>query len=416
MASPTTSPTLKRSADPEFAEPEPKKHAIEAFDLYPLFATIQNAVCFEEGELSTTEIANMLPQMDTGVLSPFNQVLIGKIQEQFKLFLAEAKADNQSGKKIFGVLNELYQISLLNSSTKESLAQAAQDLNGLKARLHPTIREQMLSVVVEGNAALVRTDSDTTPDQIAKKLQQIDTCLQKLVPFIGLQRYLDPVDNKRILDLALVLRQQDLGHHYQAVISDYPGLVNRISMLTAELQQVFHIAKVLTQAKLQLQKELFSHTAHARTVPTVQTRFLNAFGSAFYEAFAWHFWNIAWNSSHEKKVTSMLKQIPGWSKADPHKVDYSLLNAIWVKFLPQHSIEDWMLRALESCDSHHLDVLESKLQKLSKDSAEVRESRDLDKDAQKQMLEGFKKEMFDLCLHATEPEFSSLAELKNYLL
>ena len=201
-----------------------------------------------------------------------------------------------------------------------------------------------------------------------------------------LKQFTDADENKRVLDLANLYHRKGVLPQYPQIISDYPPLVQQIESLKNELKQVSEIFLKLNTLKMQLQKTQAIALSAAKSLPDpLQTRFIDAFSIPFYDAFAWHFWNIVWNSQHELDVAEATKKIPDWSKVDHNVIDHGILNRLWTNFFPDYDISEWMLKTLKTIDSATLKQLEGQLQTLHKKYNENRETPALGKEDKAQI-------------------------------
>jgi hypothetical protein len=169
--------------------------------------------------------------------------------------------------------------------------------------------------------------------------------------------------------------------------------------------------------KMHLQKSLAVFLGQEKKdIDPLQVRFIDAYSTPFYEAFAWHFWNMAWNSMHEPEAAATAKKIPNWNKAKHDVVDYGILNMLWTSYMgPDFEMNDWILKSLKSIQPQKLQKLEQTLQALDKSLNEIRESAYIDKDAKSQLQASFLQDMKMNCLTVTEPSYSTLSEIKAFL-
>jgi hypothetical protein len=380
-------------------------------DLTPLFYNVLAYVTFgpSERRMKPIAIAEGIMQQSPDVLPTFQTTPFAKIREQFKAHLQTVQNRGQVGAPIFQVLDCLYDISLVNSSTKDLLVQRNKDLPKLQTALKPTLKNDIQSALQQARTLLKGPNG---VDQIA----QVDTLLRRLNEYRTLKQFTDADENKRVQDLANLYQRNRALTQYPQIISDYPPLVKQIELLQNELKQVAETVLKLNTLKMQLQKAQAIALSAAKSLPDpLQTRFIDAFSIPFYDAFAWHFWNIVWNSQHEPDVIEATKKIPDWSKADHNHVEYGILNRLWTNFFPEYELSDWMLKTLKSIDSEKLKTLEGQLETLHKKYNENSENTSLGKGDKAQIQASILQEMKGLCLEATEPSFSSVTELKKHL-
>ncbi len=386
------------------ASPQPQ------YDLLPLFYNVLTFVSVEPGEprRKPVQIADVLAQNQEALL-PFHCMSFAKVRDQFKDHLRTVENRDKVGAPIFQVLDCLYDISLVNSSTKSVLVQRNDDLPKLGAALKPTLKNEILSALKQARSLLKEPNG-------GHQIEQVDALLRRLNEYRTLKQFTDSDENKRVLDLANLLQRKGANPQYPRVISDYPPLVQQIQSLQNELRQVSEVFLKLNTHKMQLQKAQAAVLSGAKSLPDpLQTRFIDAFSIPFYDAFAWHFWNIIWNSQHEPGMGEATKKIPDWSKADHNVVDHGILNRLWTNFFPDYEFTEWMLKTLKTIDPEELKTLEGKLQALHKQYNANRENPVLGKEAKAQLQASLLQEMKMHCLEATEPSFSTLTEMVPFL-
>ncbi len=401
--------TGKRKAEDPLPTPDAKKAAVAPIDLYPLFATVSNAIIpGEDGKVCRPEkIARRLSRIPE-VLFPFGQLPLQKIEDQFNIYFSESDEADLHKKAITKTLKGLYQISLVNSQTPVCLAQKAEQLPTLKKMLEGNIKEDIQNALQQAEALLEEKDE-------TKFLQNVDETSRRLNQFRELRQHLDYYENRRIMDLATLNYNKREPKQYPAVISDYPRIVLQIEMLSEEITDASQMFQKLVNLKMQLQKPPSPVKPQGEETLSLETRFLKAYGPTFYKAFGQHFWTLVWNSLSEEEILNMLCAIPGWQDSQLNEVDYAVINAIWNKYLPDHDFPDWMLRTLESLKEEERGTLERHLQDLSKHCTEIHESQDLDKSTKTEMIQFFQNEMFSHCYNKTVPQFSNLPGLKVFL-
>lgn len=387
----------------------------EERDLSPLFFTIL-------GMLSSDIKGQSYPPMcviqelsqDDDILQSIQHIPIDKIKNQFKIHLAAIENSNKLTPSIFRVLKGLYQVSLVNSSIPATLKNTSEQLPRLQEKLKGNIRQKISSDLRQARELLDQAKYSKTLEQLQSLLPKVDDMLLKLNGYRTLKHYLDPHENLRMRDLATLYRERRAEPQYPRMISDYPKLVVQIGQLNSELDAVSGTVIKLNDTRIQLQKALSSLIATKEKVNPLQSRFLDAFSTPLYEAFSRHFWHLAWHSLEDPEVLTAVKSVPNWRKADPNKIDYATLNALWGNYLPENELSQWILLSLESMEEEQLANFEIKLQTLEKNINELKVS-PLEKEIKTQLQKGLINEMTELCTSVTQPSFSTLHDLKSFL-
>jgi len=413
----TYSCTAQPTSHPQTSQQRNSSAANEEYDLYPLFYTILGNVTPPidgQPRMKPIAIAETISSLSQDTLIPFHSIPFAQIQAKSNKFLSDVEKKGNLGGSMSQVLGHLYDISLLNSSMQPVLNQIAQNLPLLQERVDTNLKNNMNALLSRAEQLLSESKNCNSYDQVKAYLSSANTLHQALNDYRTLKQYIDPNENQRLLDLAKVYQRQELTQYSQFLL-EYPKLVQRLKSVEHELKAISEAFMKINALKLQLQKFQAQFLNKAQeAVDPLQIRFINAFSTPFYQAFAWHFWTMTWNSLHDRSVAEVVQNVPGWRNANYQEVDPAVLNRLWTKCFPDFTIEDWMLKTLKLIDPAQLNELEVKLQALEKNRNETNESL-LDKDSKAQIQAGIFQNMKNLCLDATEPAYSTLAEIKNFL-
>lgn len=389
----------------------------QQLDLLPLFYNILGNVSVGPGErkMSPEAIANGLSQNQETLLL-FQSAPYTEIREIFKKYLKTIENKGKVGGTMCQTLDCLYDISLINSSTKQVLEQRNQELPSLQEKVSPGLKEEIHLRLREAKNLLEEAKEYKELGHIETGFSKTDALLRKLNEYRVLKQYTDVHENQRALDLATAYARMHASQQFPKFISDYPEVVRQIEFLKNELNLVSSTVVALNTLKMELQKTKAALLNATKSVADpLQARFIDAFSIPVYNAFAWHFWTMAWNSSHETEVAALTQKIPSWNKANPNVVDPTILNCLWTNFFPAFTFEDWMLKSLKSVHPSVLKELEQKLQPLEKKRNETMASKTIEKDTKTQIQTSILQEMKGLCVEATKPPYSTLTELRNFL-
>lgn len=384
------SPTPKRPHELSTQEPAQQKYRrIEENDLPPLFSTVQATLIGCVDDYDSIQSAVEVLSQSHDVFPPFQQISFRKIRDFFKERFAPLEEYQPHEKKFKGVLRGLYRVTLRNSRIHEMLVSINTKIPALKVMLARPIREEIHSLLREARA-LLRNQAD--PELMMRRLDQYRT----------LKQYLNPDENRRVIDLAEALRVADAPTQYPLVLDEYPEMIKEIQALKHELNAVSAMIQKLHTLKLELQEK--------RAVPKkenpLETRFLNAYGAPLYHAFALHGWDLLWNSIEAGAVefkTTSSREI----------LDHAAFNQFWAEHFPDFELSEWILLALESKTEPERDELERKLEPLQKIINGIQTTPLITNKAQAR--QPHEKEMLSICLQAFQPSFKQVTELKAFL-
>ncbi len=185
-------PSLKRKAEtPPEVTPPPKKPAIapeDPVDLSPLFSAILINVQ-QQPPMKPRIIAEALSQRE-GILPLIQQISFSKIKGLFETHLQMVKNSQTIQKPAFEVLSRLYESSLLNSSTKDTLASTAEKLPQLQLKLQGNIKAQIAADLQAAQNIFEEAKSCKTLAKIKQILPKVDALLRTLNDHRTLKHYL----------------------------------------------------------------------------------------------------------------------------------------------------------------------------------------------------------------------------------
>jgi hypothetical protein len=420
LTTPQTVPTvnpMNNKRKPESSDDQrPKKRAAIEYNLSSLFKAILDTIDRKHPQFASTiyDAVDMLCDKDD-YLFILHQVSLKKVKEQFNRFVNANGIQNDQKWWALKILNNLYPVSLENSSSYETLQQTAKDLPELQMKLKNNLSKEWHTLLREARGLKRQAKGCVTIEEIGLILPQIDKLLKTLNEFRGWKQYQDRDENKHILDLANFYKRVNTPQQYPGILKEYKPFVKQLHTLRGELTSISAMVTQLHDLKLQLLKQR-SALAHVDVKEDpLESRFLNAYGNEFYNAFSEHFSGLLWNSKEDPEISSLLQKIPNWDGTNRATVSFAFLNSIWGIYLPDCAFQDWILKALSSINLSDLDTLEKKLQALSKSVNEIHENPLMTKEDKRMREEPLKKEMQTHCCVATRSAFSTLMELKTYL-
>ena len=294
----------KRKAEAPLPAPDAKKAAVAPIDLYPLFATVSNAIIpKEDGKVFRPEKTARRLSRIPEVLFPFSQLSLRKIEDQFNIYFCESDEADLHKKTITKTLKCLYQISLVNSQTPACLAQKEMQLPALRKMLGANVKEDIDNALKQAGAILAENDKN-------KFLQNVDGILRRLNQYRELRQHLDYYEYRRVMDLAMLNYNRGYSKQFSIVISEYPRVILQIEMLSEEIKAASQMFQTLVDLKMRLQKPPSPEKTQGEETSSLETRFIKAYAPTFYKAFAEHFWNLVWDSLGEENILPMLLKFP----------------------------------------------------------------------------------------------------------
>ncbi|MBS0604242.1 MAG: hypothetical protein JSS60_04300 [Verrucomicrobia bacterium] len=411
---PTQPSVLAKRTIEEASEPSRKKRS--AVDLEPLFYKILGTINSPlPAESLTEKEAIDLLSFDEDVIFQLQQVPIQRIKETFKVYLSDAPEILPHKKRIWRMLGELYPIALFNSAIKSQLIQTARELPNIQERVSQEGSQELHRLMREGRELRRNAHRCTSLEQAPVLIPQIESMLNKLDHFRQLKRYQDKDENQRILDLSKHLTRQGARERYPEIQTGLKPVVEKLKARSADLLSVSHLIQQLLSEKLRLQQLRVQQLPVSVEESPLETRFLRGFSNPLYNAFAGHFWTLLWNSKSDPEIGTIMTELPNADKEKPDEVSLGFLNEIWVRYLPDHDFEEWILKALAATEPKRLDELEKSLQEKTVAINRIHENPDIRRELKPQMESPHYIEMQHICTRATPPPFSSLAELRAFL-
>ena len=405
----------KRKAD------EPMNDASQETDrlklIFETFFVVLSRV--EDGRLILTSYEEAVDELASNedILYCLHQTPLKKVKRCFKKFMSELNVSELHKERIDHTLKLLYPLSLTNSSTyEETLPQVYEALPNLKEKLKHDVPKEIHTLLRNARGLIGQAKDCRKFEEINATLPKIDKILQQLSEFRGWKQFQDKEENQRILDLARHCKKRK-ADIYSTIIKDYKPTVAMLEPLSSDLTAASHMVVRLYDLKVQLQKQKAMMMELEQKENPLEIRFLKAFGTPFYDAFAYHFWNLLWTSFtlHHSEIEIILEKIPDWDKATREVVGNKILSLIWSEYFPEIEFLEWILAALGNVDSTQLDKLESDLQSLTKNINQIHEDWEIDKHKKHKLEEPHRMQMETLCINATTPSFSTLRELKSFL-
>lgn len=416
-SSSTTQLSHKRKAETELEEPV-NEAPRETDYLKPVFEAFLTALKpLEDGTFPLYEEVVEMLGLDDNVVYGLHQTPLRKIKHCFKQFMSEFNVFGITKIRISYTLKLLYPIALENSSTFAALPRIHEAIPKLKQKLKHDVPKE-IHMLLRNSRELIRQANDCKSfREINEDLAQIDKILQQLSEFRGWKQFQDKEENQRIIDLArhCKKRKDDM---YSTIIREYKPTVAKLEPLYSDLTAASQMAVRLHDLKIQLQKQKSMMMEVEQKENPLETRFLKAFGTPFYEAFAYHFWNLLWTSVvilHHSDIEIILKKIPDWNRAISEVVDHEIISQVWSEYFPDVEFQEWILTVLGNRDSTQLDKLENDLQSLTKNINQIHEDWGISKYKKSELEKPYQEQMEKLCINATKPSFFTLFELKNFL-
>ena len=391
---------------------------VEQLDLTAFFHTIFEQIA-PQGQLYSSRMYDVIEHLslDHEVLQTFHHIPLLKIKEQFHRFLKDFREAEQHRGIFSTVLNRLYDIALINSSMRTTIAQTERDLPQLQESLRSGLNDKLKGMIHEGYQLLNIENMRDHSRRLKERIDAVDQMLNHLSHYCTFKHYLNEEENTRIIDLAAALARTQAEQQYPRILSDYPHVIRELGRYEGELNQVSTLVQRLHQIKLHLQEKRAINLSHGRQKqdnPLLE-RFILPFGQPIYETSAKIFWEMLFSSLKEPEVKQMMSKSPHWEGTTKKECNFALFNEALEELFPDLEVEQWILKLLTVIPAETLSPFESQLQVLSKQKEEIRVSPELDGEAKKQIITSCSNEMEELCFRTLKPPARTIAKLRVFL-